>query len=115
MLNSKTYVRVRPCKSPKAAESAALQIVLQRMLLTRVFASYHVLYDGLNGVQYRLVMTGRQYTIDLRVEQVMSARIFGKLQTLENRLDTVSNIPSKKTYTTGKTLGKTTVASAKYS
>lgn len=57
-----------------------------QMLLTRIFAGYHVLYDGLNGVQYRLVMTGRQYAIDLRVEQIMSVRIIGKLQTFENRL-----------------------------
>lgn len=113
MLESKTYIRIRPCESPKTAESAALQIVLQMMLLVRVFAGYHVLYDSLNRIQYRLVMRGRQYTIDLRVKQVMPARIFGKLQTFENRL--ISAVSSKKTYTTGKTLGKTTVASARYS
>lgn len=113
MLESKTYIRIRPCKSPKTAESAALQIVLQMMLLIRVFAGYHVLYDSLNSVQYRLVMTGRQYTIDLRIEQIMSAKTFGKLQIFENRL--FSAVASKKTHTTGKTLGKTTVASARYS
>lgn len=84
------------------------------MLLVRVFAGYHVLYDCLNRVQYRLVMTGRQYAIDLRVEQVMSVRVFDKLQHFfENRL--ISDILSKETYTTGKTFGKTIVASARYS
>jgi len=65
----------RACDPPKTAESTALQIVLQMMLLIRVFAGYHILYDSLNCVQYRLVMTGRPYAIDLRVDQIMSARI----------------------------------------
>lgn len=59
MLESKTYIRVRSREPPKTAESAALQIVLQMMLLVRVFAGNHVVYDSLNGIQYRLVMTGR--------------------------------------------------------
>lgn len=71
---SRTYIRVRTREPPKTAKSTALQIVLQMMLLTRVFAGYHVLYDSLNRVQYRLVMTGRQYAVDLCVEQIMSAR-----------------------------------------
>lgn len=48
--------------------------MLQVMLLIRVFASYHILYDGLNGVQYRLIVTGGQYGVDLCIEQVMPAK-----------------------------------------
>ena len=44
------------------------------MLLARVFAGNHILYDGLNRVQYRLIVTGGQYAIDLRGEQVMPAK-----------------------------------------
>jgi len=50
--------------------------MLQMMLLIRVFAGYHILYDSLNCVQYRLVMTGRPYAIDLCIDQIMSARIW---------------------------------------
>jgi len=45
-----TYIRKRSREPPKTAKAAALQIVLQVMLLIRVLACYHILYNSLNRV-----------------------------------------------------------------
>jgi hypothetical protein len=59
MLDSGIYICIGSREPPKTTEAAALQIMLQVMLLIRIFAGYHVLYDSLNSVQYRLIMAGR--------------------------------------------------------
>lgn len=101
------------------------------MLLARIFTGYHVLYNGLNRIQYRLVMTGGQYAVDLCVKQVMSTKrhliekferwiffcFFSDISYRYIKLNFYNIIREKwnETYTTGKTFGKTIVASARYS
>jgi len=59
MLDFSIYICIGSREPPKTTKAAALQIMLQVMLLIRIFAGYHVLYDSLNGIQYRLIMARR--------------------------------------------------------